>query len=230
MRSLILAAVAVFAVAAFVGLQVNGASAQQYTPTATPTATTTATATATATQTATATSTATATATATATGTASATPVACPTGVTIAVAAPAAGSNSVTVTVTPPQNIKPGTAGDPTSYHLHYFIDTPPTAAGQAVPLGNASIIHSGSLTQDLGSLAPGSHTVYVVLGQLSHVACEARGQVTFNVAAAPTAPKTGTGGLVGGSGSSTAAEAFALLAVTAMLTLGGRLATRRTK
>jgi len=224
MKTLILAAVAVFAVAAFVGLRANGASAQQGTATATATATQTATATATAT----ATSTATATATTTPTPTAIVTPAACPAGVTIAVAAPAAGSNSVTVTVTPPLNIKPGTAGDPTSYHLHYFIDTPPTAAGQSVPLGNPKIIHSGSLTQDLGSLASGSHTVYVVLGQLSHVACEARGQVSFTTAAAPTAPKTGSGGLVGGSGSSNTAEVFALLAVVAMLTLSGRLATRR--
>lgn len=217
-RFTVMAASAVFAVAAFVGLQAGGASAQ------------TGTATATATPTATATSTATATATGTATGTAtaSATPIACPNGVTISVAPPAAGSTTVTVTVTPPQNIKPGTAGDPTSYHLHYFIDTPAVAAGQAIPTGNAKIIHSGSLTQDLGALDPGSHTVTVVLGQLSHVACESRGSVTFNVAAAPTAPKTGTSGLVDG-GSDTAAV-FALLAVAAMLTLSGRLATRRTK
>lgn len=201
---------AVAALAVVIGLQAGGASAQTPTPTPTSTAT------------------ATPTATGTAAATPAATPIACPSGVTISVAPPAAGSSSVTVTVTPPQNIKAATAGDPTSYHLHYFIDTPPLAAGTAIPTGNPKIIHSGSLTQDLGALDPGSHTVYVVLGQLSHTACEARGQVTFNVAAAPTAPKTGTGGLVGGDASSNAAAAFAFIAVAAMLALGARAATRR--
>ncbi|MEZ4553660.1 MAG: hypothetical protein AB7L91_04340 [Dehalococcoidia bacterium] len=219
MRFLSLAVAALFAVVAFAGLHAGGASAQ--------TGTTTATATATATQTATPTTTATGTATASAT--AAATPAACPSGVTLVVAPPTSGApTTVTVTLTPPQNIKGATAGDPTSYHLHYFIDTAATAAGQAIPTGNPKIIHSGSLTQDLGTLAPGSHTVTVVLGQLSHVACETRGSVTFNVSAAPTAPKTGSGGLVATGGGSDAAGAFALLAVAAMLTLSGRLATRQ--
>ena len=80
-----------------------------------------------------------------------------------------------------------------------------------------------------LGALAPGSHTVSVVLGQISHVACEARGSVTFNVAAtSPVPPKTGTAGLL--DGSDDIAAVFALLVVATMLTAGGRLATRRTQ
>lgn len=210
-------AVAVAALAILVGLRTESVSAQ--TGTATPTATATATPTATATT----------TATATATATPAQTPAACPTGTTLTVAAPtSAAPTSVTVTITPTLNLKPGTSGDLASYHLHYFIDTPATAAGAAVPTGDPKIIHSAALTQDLGALAPGSHTVTVVLGQLSHVACETRGTVTFTVAAAPTAPKTGSAGLV--SDDAAPLAAFALLSVAIALTAGGRLATRRTK
>lgn len=223
-----LAAIAVAAIAVLIGLQVQSVSAQ--TGTATPTATASATATPTGTATPTATATSTATATATSTATAAPTPAACPSGVTIAVAAPtAAAPTTVTVTITPPLNIKAPAAGDLTSFHVHYFIDTPATAAGTAVPTGNPQIIHSAALTQDLGALAPGTHTVTVVLGQISHVACEARGSVTFNVAAtAPVPPKTGTAGLL--DGSDDIAAVFALLVAATMLTAGGRLATRRTQ
>lgn len=199
------------------------------TPTATPTATATSTATATATPTATAT--ATRTATATATATTSPTPAACPTSVTIAVAAPtAAAPSTVNVTITPPLNIKSPTAGDPTSFHVHYFVDTPATAAGGVIPAGNPKIIHSASLSQDVGALAAGPHTVTVVVGQVSHGACEARGSVSFNVAAVqqPRPPSTGNAGMT--SNGNDAYAAFALLSVAAMLTLSTRLATRRSK
>lgn len=199
------------------------------TPTSTPTATPTGTATATSTPTATAT--ATTTSTATATSTAAATPAPCPS-VTIAVAATPSGSGAtVRVTVTPPVNLKPGPQGDLTSYHLHYFVDTEPVAAGTSIPLGNPKIIHTDATTQELAGLSAGSHTVTVVLGQVSHTACAARGSATFNVAAVtpPLPPKTGNGGMVS-SGNDNAYAAFALLSVAAMLTLSTRLATRRSK
>lgn len=169
------------------------------------------------------------TATPTATAAPAGTPAACPTGTTLTVAAPtAAAPTTVTVTITPPLNIKAATAGDLTSYHVHYFIDTPATAAGTAVPTGDAKIIHSASLTQDLGALTPGSHTVTVVLGQVSHVACESRGSVTFTVAvaaaASPAAPKTGNLGLA--SGSDVALPAFALLGLAFVLAAGARWTT----
>jgi len=174
------------------------------------------------------------TATPTATATPSGTPAACPTGTTLTVVAPtAAAPTTVTVTITPPQNIKAATAGDLTSFHVHYFIDTAATAAGTAVPTGDAKIIHSGSLTQDLGALTPGSHTVTVVLGQVTHVACETRGSVTFTVAAAaatasPAAPKTGNAGL--NSSSSVALPAFALLGLAFVLTAGARWSTSNSR
>ncbi|TAK79363.1 MAG: DUF4399 domain-containing protein, partial [Dehalococcoidia bacterium] len=108
------------------------------------------------------------------------TPAACPTGVTLAVAPPtAAAPTTVTVAVTPAQNIKPASAADATSFHLHYFIDTPAAAAGTVIPTGDPKIVH-GTTTQDLGALAAGSHTVVAVLGQLNHTACDARATVTF--------------------------------------------------
>lgn len=171
------------------------------------------------------------------TSTASAqTPGACPTGVTLTVAAPtAAAPTTVNVTVTPAQNIKPASAADATSFHLHYFVDTPATAAGGVIPTGDPKIIHSGTTTQDLGALAPGSHTVTVVLGQLSHTACDARGSVTFTTVAtvvpiaAPAAPaKTGNAGLAG-EGESSILVVGSLMGVAVLLTAGARkIASRR--
>jgi hypothetical protein len=121
-------------------------------------------------------------------------PAACPTGVTLTVSAPSASApTTVSVTLSSQLNIKPASAADPTSFHLHYFVDTDPAAAGQLVPTGNPKIIHSASTTQDLGALTAGPHTVSVVLGQVSHTACAVRGSVTFTVAA--PLPGTGSGG-----------------------------------
>ncbi|TAJ18835.1 MAG: hypothetical protein EPO65_08160 [Dehalococcoidia bacterium] len=159
---------------------------------------------------------------------------ACPTGVTMTIAAPtAAAPTTVNVTVTPPQNIKAATAGDTTSFHLHYFIDTPATAAGAVIPSGDAKIIHSGTTTQDLGTLAAGSHTVIAVLGQLNHTACDARATVTFTTAAATTsapaaAPaKTGNAGLAE-DGSTSLLLVGSLVGVAFVLTAGARKASRR--
>jgi len=127
---------------------------------------------------------------------------ACPTGVTLTVAPPAAAApTTVTVTLSSQLNIKPASASDPTSFHLHYFVDTDATAAGQAVPTGNPKIIHSASTTQDLGALTAGQHTVSVVLGQLNHTACAVRGSVTFTVAA-PLPGAVGSGGYLDQSSS----------------------------
>ncbi len=159
----------------------------------------------------------------------------CPTGVTISVTPPAAGSATVTVATSPAVTIKPASEGDPASFHLHYFVDTPAVAAGEPVPTGNPKIIHSGKTTQDLGSLAAGEHTVTVVLGQVNHMACEARGSVTFTsataVTAAPAAPvpaATGSGGLLGGDDGGAAALPAAVGA-TALLAMLGIRQMRRT-
>jgi hypothetical protein len=121
----------------------------------------------------------------------------CPSGESISVTAPTvAAPTTVSVTVTPPVNLKPAKDADATSYHLHYFVDIDPATvaqAGQPVPTGNPNIIHSAATTQDLGALAAGKHTVWVVMGDVSHIVCNpvVQGTVSFDVAALP---KTGTG------------------------------------
>lgn len=157
---------------------------------------------------------------------------ACPAGVTVNVAPPTvAAPTTVSVTLTPPQNVKAASAGDPQSLHLHYFIDALPTPAGTVIPSNDPQIIHSGSLTQDLGTLTAGTHTVTVVVGQFNHAACEARGSATFIVgqsAGAPTAPKSGNAGL---SGSSTSALVVVLLvAVAVAVVVAARLWTPRNR
>jgi len=157
---------------------------------------------------------------------------ACPSGVNVAVAPPtAAAPTTVNVTLTPPQTIKAASAGDPQSLHLHYFVDSIPTAAGAVVPSNDPSIIHSGALTQDLGSLTSGTHTVTVVVGQFNHAACEARGTATFIVGAAaggPTAPKSGNAGLAGSS--SSALVVVLLVAVAVAVVVAARLWTPKNR
>lgn len=161
---------------------------------------------------------------------------ACPTGATMTITAPtAAAPTTVNVTITPAQNIKAATAGDTASFHLHYFVDTPATAAGTVVPSGDAKIIHSGTTTQDLGALAAGSHTVIAVLGQLNHTACDTRATVTFTTAAGVTttsapaaAPaKTGNAGLAD-DGSTSLLLVGSLVGAAFVLTVGARQVSRR--
>lgn len=167
---------------------------------------------------------------------------ACPTANQLLVAPPtAAAPTTVTTSIAPPLgNLKAATQGDRASLHLHYFIDTPPPAAGTAIPTGLNSIIHTAALTQDVGPLAAGPHTVYVVVGQLDHRACALRGQVSFNVGAASAAaaqpaspvtpPKTGSGGLLPGAGAASSWLAMAALAVGAFGVAGGAIVARRRK
>lgn len=168
-----------------------------------------------------------------ATGTALAAPsqAPCPSGESISVTAPtAAASTTVSVTVTPPVNLKPAASADATSYHLHYFVDIDPATvvtAGQPVPTGNPKIIHSASTTQDLGALSAGKHTVWVVLGDVSHIVCTpvVQGTVSFDVAAGAL-PTTGTGGATAGG---VDASALWLTLAAGAVAAGAGLALRRT-
>ena len=155
---------------------------------------------------------------------------ACPTGVTLTVSAPSASApSSVSVTLSSELNIKPATAADPTSFHLHYFVDTDATAAGTPVPTDNPKIIHSASTTQDLGALTAGSHTVTVVLGQFNHVACDVSGSVTFTSVALPA---TGSGGNFGQNSSVLPMAAWLALVSASLMVLclgvGLRTVTKR--
>lgn len=165
-------------------------------------------------------------------------PAACPANLVLTLAAPtAAAPTTVTATVTPTVTLKAATAADPASFHVHYFIDVDPTTVvkpGEAIPTGNPQIVHSASLTQDLGTLSAGSHKVSVVLGQVSHQACAgadgklAVGAVTFQVGAAAAAPpKTGQAGIVT-SPRSTTSTVWGLIVLAALLPAAGRLLTAK--
>lgn len=54
--------------------------------------------------------------------------------------------------------------------HLHVFIDRDPTPAGQPIPVGDPAIIHSATSPISLPALAPGAHTIWVVVGNGAHV------------------------------------------------------------
>ena len=170
---------------------------------------------------------------------------ACPAGLAITATAPntSTGTTTVTASVTPAGiNFKAAAAADPASFHLHYYVDIDPTTTlkpGTTIPSGDPKIIHSGALTQDVGPLAAGPHTVWVVVGQLAHQACGgadgnvAVGKATFNVAAAAAAPapvavpaKTGNAGLV--TPTESPALPLALAAVALLFVGAARFVTSR--
>ena len=155
---------------------------------------------------------------------------ACDAGVTLD--AVASGS-SVTVSVSPPVNLKPAKDGDADSFHLHYFVDTDPASVlqpGQAVPSGNPKIVHSAAITQDFKDLTPGSHQIWVVLGDVGHIPCDplVTDNVAITVAAAPVAaPATGTGDALAGDDRALWLP-LATLAVGALALAAGALTLRR--
>ena len=109
--------------------------------------------------------------------------------------------------------VKPAAEGDPNAYHYHALVDVNPATvvqAGQPLPTGQANIIHTADLTLSIPNLAPGPHTITVILTKTDHVPLNPGIQdtVQFTVAtpaaaqpqpspaaAAPAAqPRTGTG------------------------------------
>lgn len=53
--------------------------------------------------------------------------------------------------------------------HLHFFVDRPPTPADQPIPREDG-IIHTTETTVSIPGLAPGEHTVWVVVGDGLHM------------------------------------------------------------
>jgi hypothetical protein len=85
--------------------------------------------------------------------------------------------------------------------HVHYVLDrdTAPLTAGTApIPMGDPNIVHSGATTNTFTNVAPGSHTVTVIVGLSNHVAVQPpiAPRVTFTVAgqgmSPPQLPRTG--------------------------------------
>ena len=176
-------------------------------------------------------------------------PAACPAGLAIVVAAPtAAAPTTINATITPTLNLKAAALADPLSFHVHYYVDTDPTKllkVGSVIPSGDPKIIHAGTASQDVGPLTPGSHTVWVVVGQVSHQACGGTdgnivaGSTTFTVAAAQAVPaataaaapahapaKAGTGGVEANSNGMLAT--LALLGIAIVGVAGARRLTAR--
>ena len=108
--------------------------------------------------------------------------------------------------------VRPAAEGDPAAFHYHALVDIDPATvvqAGQPLPTGQANIIHTADLNLPLANLAPGPHTVTVILTRTDHVplAPAAQDRVTFTVgsgtppaaaqpAAPVAAPRVGLGGL----------------------------------
>ncbi len=99
--------------------------------------------------------------------------------------------------------VKPASAGDPSAFHCHIFIDVDPATVvqpGQPIPTGRADIIHTADMTVPLSDLAPGPHTVWVVLTRTDHVPLSptVQDRVQFTVTAGQAtpsgAPRVGTG------------------------------------
>lgn len=157
-------------------------------------------------------------------------PAQCP---DVSISANATGS-TVSVTLVPANvNIKSPAAGDPNSFHFHYFVDVNPATVlvpGQPVPVGNPNIIHSPELSMSFASLAPGEHTVWVVMGRLNHVPCAGGVQavVKFSVTAAPKPPNTGTGAANGDDSGAYLWASLAGVALLATAAVAGARAIKR--
>lgn len=76
------------------------------------------------------------------------------------------------------------------SGHLHVFIDRDPTPAGQPIPAGDTSIIHSASPQIPITGVAAGEHVLWIVAGDGTHspLAPPVMDKLTFTVAAAAVA------------------------------------------
>ncbi|MGD9894375.1 MAG: DUF4399 domain-containing protein, partial [Dehalococcoidia bacterium] len=122
---------------------------------------------------------------------------------------------------------------DPTAVHHHLLVDVDPSTvvqAGVPLPPGQSSIIHTIDLNRELMDLAPGPHTVTVVLTGTDHVpfSPSIQDQVSFTVrGAAGALPRTGTGG--GLLGDTTLPVQIALAVVAAIVAgMGGLLIRTR--
>ncbi|MGE0542593.1 MAG: protein kinase [Dehalococcoidia bacterium] len=111
---------------------------------------------------------------------------------TLAILQPAEGgrvSDPVTVQVAVEgATLKPAGEGDPEARHLHYFLDRDPAeivGSGTPIPVGQAGIVHTDATTQAFPGIAPGEHTIWVVLGGSDHMPLDpaVAGKVSFTVA-----------------------------------------------
>ncbi len=91
--------------------------------------------------------------------------------------------------------LKPPVEQDPNARHLHYFLDADPAPVvgpGLPVPTGVQGIIHSPA-TSLLPDLAPGKHTVWVVLTDNNHVPLSPNVQSKASFTVTGTPPRGGS-------------------------------------
>ena len=160
-------------------------------------------------------------------------------------AANAAVSGPVTLTVDiQGVTVRPASEGDPAAFHYHALVDVDPATVvqpGQPLPTGQANIIHTADRTITIPDLAPGQHTIVVILTRTDHVPLNpsVQDRVTFTVTSAPagqTAP-AGTGaatlprvGAGGGLDADNRASPRALATLAAVLALGSGVLAHRAR
>ncbi|HLZ28025.1 MAG TPA: hypothetical protein VKV73_11970 [Chloroflexota bacterium] len=100
----------------------------------------------------------------------------------IVITAPTNGSRvagpdvTVTIGVTGTTLVPAANATKLEDMHVHYMLDVDPSpylSGATPIPAGNPNIIHSGALSNTFTGVAPGAHTVAVVLGLSNHTAVQ---------------------------------------------------------
>jgi hypothetical protein len=103
-----------------------------------------------------------------------------PAGVSLMITSPTAGqtvnaSGSVTVIVSyiGPTLVAAANATKLDDYHLHYLLDVDPTpyiGTTVPIPLGDSRIMHTAATTITFDNVAPGSHTLTVIMSGSNHI------------------------------------------------------------
>src|SRR6202040_554297 len=83
---------------------------------------------------------------------------------------------TVTIQVTGTTLVPAANATKLEDLHVHYMLDVDPAPylpGTTPIPAGNPNIVHSGALSNTFTGVAPGPHTVWVVLGFSNHTAVQ---------------------------------------------------------
>jgi len=133
--------------------------------------------------------------------------------------------------------VKPAAEGDPAAFHYHALVDVDPATVvvpGQPLPTGQANIIHTADKTLMLPNLAPGPHSVVVILTRTDHVPLSptVQDRVSFTVGQAAAAPAAGAQAPPAGQGAAAAprvgtgggVDADAVPSLPLLLALGAML------
>ena len=136
--------------------------------------------------------------------------------------------------------VKAAAEGDPAAYHYHALVDVDPSSvlqAGQPIITGQANVIHTADRTLKVTGLAPGPHSITVVLTRTDHVPLtpNVQDRIAFVIAGAGQ-PAAGGGSVPSGLprtgvGSAAPAPVTAAAAGLALfLAAGGLVLVRRAK